>query len=189
MNLDTSLHDFIFSSEAQSMVHHIVDTWKPDDGKCILLVLPCSSRKPYRMSQSQRLYLDATYSSLSRASEFIEVATLSAVFGIVPRVYEDLPIITSYDFSLNRSSHTLGRHNEIIQVTTNRVRTFFDRHAKHFSSIVFYGRDRYITVMEHVVEAGYKEKTTIVGEKGLRLKGEGLTRLKAVLEKELDRFG
>jgi len=172
--------DLILSSEVEATVRLILDTWEPTPGKRILLILPCSARKPYRTSPSQKRYLRAMH-AVRGAEEAVEVATLSGVFGIVPRRFEDLPAVLGYNLSLNRSKHTRGKHREIIEVLSTRVGDFLKKHGAHYSCILFYGRDRYVSVINRAVSEMALENVRVIGSQGMRLKSEGLEQLKSAL--------
>jgi len=178
--------DLILSSEVEATVRLILDTWKPTPGKRTLLVLPCSAKKPYRTSPSQRRYLHAVY-AVEGAKEAVEVVTLSGVFGIVPRQFEDLPAVLSYNLSLNRSKHTRGKHREIIEVSSTRVRNFLRKYGAYYSCILFFGRDRYATVMNNAVSETLLDgvQVRVIGSRDIRLKSEGLEQLKSALDDAL----
>lgn len=172
--------DLLLSSEVEATVRLILDTWEPTPGKQILLILPCSAKKPYRTSPSQKRYLRAMH-AVSGAKEAVEVVTLSGVFGIVPRQFEDLPVVLRYNLSLNRSKHTKGKHREITKVLSVRVRDFLRKYGAHYSCILFYGRDRYVTVMNRAVSETPLDSVRVIGSRGIRLKSEGLEQLKSTL--------
>ncbi len=172
--------DLILSSKVEAAVRLILDTWEPTPGKRILLILPCSARKPYRTSPSQQLYLRAVY-AVPGAREVVEVVTLSGVFGIVPRQFEDLPSVLEYNLSLNRSKHTRGKRREIIEVLSTRVGDFLRKYGAHYSCTLFYGRDRYATVINRAVSEIPLNGVRVIGSRDIPLKSEGLEQLKSAL--------
>lgn len=174
----------ILSPEVEATVQTILDTWVPSLQKHILLILPCSAKKPYRTSRSQQLYMRAVY-EVKGAEAAVEVVTLSGVFGIVPREFEDLPIVQNYDLSLNRSKHTKGEHAKIISILAWRVGDFLERYGNCYSDILFYGRDRYARVINGANCRGLPVRVRIIGSGSIRLKSSGLVKLKNVLEDKL----
>ena len=169
--------DLVLSSEVEATVRLILGTWEPTPGKWILLILPCSAKKPYHTSSSQRRYLRAV-DTVPGAKEAVEVVTLSGVFGIVPQQFEDLPAVLGYNLSLNRSKHTRRKHREIIEILSTRVGAFLQKYGGHYSSILSYGRDRYVSVINRAASEMALENVRVIGSRGMRLKGEGLEQLK-----------
>lgn len=171
---------FMLSSEVTSVVQLILDRWQPSRGKRLLIALPCSASKPYRTSISQRLYLSAIH-SVEGAEQASEVVTLSGVFGIVPRQFEDLPAVVGYDFSLNRSKDTLGLHSTIIDILSTRIATFLQRFGPHYKKVIFYGRDRYATAAARAAVGLPGLEVQVIGAKDTRLKKEGLKQLQTAV--------
>jgi archaeosine synthase len=172
--------ELVLSPEVEATVQLIHDTWEPSPSKQILLILPCSAKKPYRTSPSQRRYLRVV-DTVPGAKEAVEVVTLSGVFGIVPRQFEDLPAVLRYNLSLNRSKHTRRKHREIIEVLSTRVGAFLQKYKGHYLSILSYGRDRYVSVINRAVSEMALENVRVIGLQGMRLKSEGLEQLKGAL--------
>lgn len=168
--------DFLLSKEVEQLVEEIISGYRPR-GK-VLLILPCSARKPYSNSVSQRLYWRTALTAFPQ-EEWLERATLSGVYGIVPAEWEKL--ISDYDFNLNRASYTRGRHKEIIALLAGRVARFLTRHAESFKAVVSYGRERYREVMEIVRQKLYLSHLWVLPEKEVPLRGEGLQQLEKTL--------
>lgn len=169
------------SPEVETTVKLILDTWKPTHGKKILLILPCSARKPYRESDSQQRYVSVS-DSVPGGRESIEIVSLSGVFGIVPRQFEELPEILSYNLSLNRASDTKGKHREIVEILATRVARFLLKHQAFYSHIFFYGRERYFDVFNVAISKTLTDHANVIGSRTMQLKTEGLVKLRATLE-------
>ena len=87
-NSHTSLSNPIVSK----WVDFMIDDYRPPDGlDQVLLLLPCSARKPYRMSKSHRKFLDVV-----GHSAFHEVMVTSPL-GLVPRDLEETWPASHYD--------------------------------------------------------------------------------------------
>ena len=87
-NSHTSLSNPIVSK----WVDFMIDDYRPPNGlDQVLLLLPCSARKPYRMSKSHRKFLDVV-----GHSAFHEVMVTSPL-GLVPRDLEETWPASHYD--------------------------------------------------------------------------------------------
>lgn len=100
--------ELIERPDVSLLVEEIFNNYKPS-GKKIMLILPCSAQKPYGESRSQRLYWEAAR-EVVKQEDVLERATLSGVYGIVPASFEKR--VMDYDFNLNRSCFTRGKHYE-----------------------------------------------------------------------------
>jgi predicted RNA-binding protein len=144
-------------------------------------VLPCSARKPYRQSPSQRLYWRAAVQAVSKPS-ILERATLSGIYGIVPASFEDR--VLDYDFNLNRASFTMGKHREIVGLLANRVACFLKQYGNSFAAVVAFGRERYWEVMHLAARDLKADKLWVIPRnKGTSLRREGLDELQSVLKR------
>ena len=77
-------------------VDYIIEEYKPPMGlDNVLMLLPCSARKPYRMSKSHRKFLDAI-----GHSAFHEVMVTSPL-GLVPRDLEETWPASHYDIPVS----------------------------------------------------------------------------------------
>jgi archaeosine synthase len=73
----------------------LLSRYLPPPTKSVLLLVPCSRTKPYRLSRSHRRFyaaLDGLY-----PSERVHVVSVSSPIGIVPRELEDVPPARHYD--------------------------------------------------------------------------------------------
>jgi archaeosine synthase len=75
----------------------IVQRYSPVDGKRIILLLPCSARKPYSDSKSHKRFRTAIESSVGRSSDLLSETILTSPLGLVPRELERAFPAASYD--------------------------------------------------------------------------------------------
>lgn len=174
--------ELIERPDVSLLVEEIFNNYKPS-GKKIMLILPCSAQKPYGESRSQRLYWEAAR-EVVKQEDVLERATLSGVYGIVPASFEKR--VMDYDFNLNRSCFTRGKHYEIMDILSIRVYQFLLRFGKEFDLIISYGRERYRQVMELAISnlkrSGQLDiRCAILPSKGKTLRKTGLLELKQVL--------
>jgi len=71
--------------------------YTPPEGKQIVLLLPCSAKKPYSDSKSHRRFLETIESALGRASGRVAQVILTSPLGIVPRELERIFPAANYD--------------------------------------------------------------------------------------------
>jgi archaeosine synthase alpha-subunit len=72
-----------------------LERYRPPPSKTVLLLVPCSKRKPYRQSRSHRRFAGALENL--RALERVHVVSVSSPIGLVPRELEDVPPARHYD--------------------------------------------------------------------------------------------
>lgn len=75
--------------------HRLLTRYVPPPSKSVLLLVPCSRTKPYRLSRSHRRF----YGALEGLSppERVHVVSVSSPIGLVPRELEDMPPARHYD--------------------------------------------------------------------------------------------
>ena len=73
----------------------LAERYRPPPSKEVLLLVPCSKTKPYRISRSHRRFA-AALEGLRRL-ERIHVVSVSSPIGLVPRELEDVPPARQYD--------------------------------------------------------------------------------------------
>lgn len=140
----------------------IPDTYRPPEGKEVLLLLPCTKDKPYRSTRSHQAVLAALYND-SR----VHVVTISGLYGPVPEELEDLSEIMLYDYVL--SPEAREQCNEV----SRRLTRFLERHGGNYRTIVAY-----------VTTRAYRE----VAQKALRAYRRGILLPKAPKEQTSKEF-
>lgn len=71
--------------------------YTPPSGKKIVLLLPCSAKKPYSDSKSHRRYLETLESALGKKIGNVAQAILTSPLGVVPRELERIYPAANYD--------------------------------------------------------------------------------------------
>ena len=77
------------------------ERYHPPPGKMIVLLLPCSARKPYSDSKSHRRFANAIHSSLGRARHNLAEVILTSPLGVVPRELERIFPASRYDIPVS----------------------------------------------------------------------------------------
>jgi predicted RNA-binding protein len=139
--------EYIGQPEVERFASYVLENFQPDEKK-ILVLLPCSAKKPYASSKTQRKYTQTIKEAAGDGYHLIQEATLSGVFGVVPREMEGFDAILDYSFSLNRSKYTRGYHQEILKILSDRVSKFLNEFGMHYIAMISYGRERYHTLAQ-----------------------------------------
>lgn len=96
-----------------------------------LLLMSCSSTKPYSESRTHRFVLHAL-KERGIDTEMVDVVTVSGLYGPVPSRFESAPAVVDYDFKLTRY-HTAQR-----RLVVRRVESFLTRHSRRYSVVAAY---------------------------------------------------
>lgn len=96
--------------------------YQPPANKRVLLVLPCSYEKPYSNSQVYSTIDNQLAVELGDGAELVHVVTLSGLYGPVPREFESVPEVLSYDFVLKKNN------KQQIALITDRFMDYLDKH-------------------------------------------------------------
>ncbi len=75
----------------------LVARYTPPEGKKIVLLLPCSARKPYSDSRSHRRFIETIENSIGPARHEIAEVILTSPLGVIPRELERIYPIANYD--------------------------------------------------------------------------------------------
>jgi archaeosine synthase len=73
----------------------LIERYRPPPSKTVLLVVPCSRTKPYRLSRSHRRFSSALEGLAGL--ERLHTVSVSSPIGVVPRELEDVPPARHYD--------------------------------------------------------------------------------------------
>ena len=98
---------------------YVASRYAPPPGKRIVVLLPCSARKPYSDSKSHRRYLSAIESTLGRNPHTVSQVILTSPLGLVPRELEriypasvyDIPVTGDWDYEeIQIGAEALKKH-------------------------------------------------------------------------------
>ncbi|MGB7443016.1 MAG: tRNA-guanine transglycosylase [Coleofasciculaceae cyanobacterium] len=121
--------------------------YQPPKDKRVLLIIPCSSGKPYSKSRTHRLIAERLEQALGEKTKLLEKVTLSGLYGIVPEKYEQEEPVLGYDFRLERFN------TEQITLVTDRLVNFLEHHGGHYNACIGYATSSaYRTVLEQVAK-------------------------------------
>ena len=119
--LHCNSHTSLSNPVVSKWVDFMTDEYQPPEGlDNVLMLLPCSARKPYRMSKSHRKFLDAI-----GHSAFHEVMVTSPL-GLVPRDLEETWPASHYDIPVT------GEWNlDEIERTSHMLKSLLERNNYH----------------------------------------------------------
>lgn len=132
--------------------------YRPTGDKKILLIIPCSREKPYSSSHTHKFLSTHLEEAIPDWQSKIDKVTLSGLYGPVPVAYETKPPVLEYEFSL------VGNNLAQIELCTNRLVQFLQRHGHCYDQCIAYGTSNaYRTVFEKTAKR--YERLTVFPEK------------------------
>ena len=108
-NFNLHLNSKINFTGDESLYHPIVEayqqrlleTYQFPKGKQVLLLLPCSAKKPYNQSRSHRFFYRQIKKSLRHEASTVEVWSLTSPLAVVPRDFESVYPCGFYDIPVS----------------------------------------------------------------------------------------
>ncbi|MFX0107828.1 MAG: DUF5591 domain-containing protein, partial [Candidatus Hodarchaeota archaeon] len=110
----------------------LVKRYSPPKSKSLILLLPCSARKPYSDSKSHRLFTQVVDSALGAARTNLSEVIVTSPLGVIPRELErvfpvqqyDLPVTGDWDHEETEIAaaalgHHLGKFNKDVVVVAH----------------------------------------------------------------------
>lgn len=121
----------------------LLNSYRPPEDRCVLLVIPCSGGKPYSISRSHRLIAERLTQALGERATLVHKVTLSGLYGPVPEEYENEPAVLGYDFRLEPTSTAQ------IALVADRLAAYLERYGDHYVACLGYATSRaYRTALE-----------------------------------------
>ena len=125
----TTTRDGLFRPEIHRFQKRVIHRFQPPTHAEILLLLPCSARKPYSFSKSHRRIKRVIYSLKNH--HCIQEIIITSPLGLVPRELELIYPAASYDISVSGDWYEDEKH--MIQQQLN---TFLDKHS--FNDVILH---------------------------------------------------
>lgn len=117
--------------------------YNPPTDRTILLLIPCSQKKPYGESRTHR----AVLSRLDDSRDNIHKVTLSGMYGPVPEEKESVDAVLKYDYVL------AGEDEAQVELVTDRLIKYLETHGDSYDTIVAYAvSTNYRDVIENALE-------------------------------------
>lgn len=119
----------------------IPQSYRPPQGKDILLLLPCSKDKPYKSARSHQAIRGAV------PDPRVHVVTISGLYGPVPEEWEERQEVLMYDYVLSPEA------KDQVEEVTRRLIDFLKRYGTHYKLITAYVTSRaYRTVAKKALK-------------------------------------
>jgi 7-cyano-7-deazaguanine tRNA-ribosyltransferase len=129
----------------------IPDSYCPPEDKNVLLIIPCSSKKPYSSSRTHRFLYQKIKERFDKDHPRIHKVTLSGLYGPVPEEFEMEEAILRYEFQL------LPQNSLQIDLLAERVIDYLEKFEDHYDGIYAYATSlAYRSVIESVLEKNKK---------------------------------
>lgn len=126
----------------------IPEDYSPPDGKRILLIIPCSGKKPYSKSRTHSILMSKIKDAFGEKAKKVHKVTLSGLYGPVPVEFEHEKPVLEYDFRLHRLDE------EQIELCASRIEEYLDKYASHYSTTLGYATSlAYRKVLEKVAKS------------------------------------
>ncbi len=117
----------------------------PPEDKNILLIIPCSSEKPYTDSRTHKFITTKIIQTFNGQSHRIHKVTLSGLYGPVPEEYEMAREVLGYDYHLDESNQSQ------MNLLITRMKEYIERHQDHYDVCIAYATSSsYRRVLERV---------------------------------------
>ena len=119
--LDQNLYDYLeeFTPTSYSTTHNLIgpesyhapairryreflaERYSPPQHKKLVVLLPCSSRKPYSDSKSHKRYIESIVSALGSLRTSVSETILTSPLGVIPRELERIFPAANYDIPVS----------------------------------------------------------------------------------------
>lgn len=119
------------------------DDYNPGDER-VLLVIPCSQTKPYSDSRTHRVVEEA----VSKWADDVHKVTVSGMYGPVPKAFEEIPPVKSYEYVLN------SVEKDRQQLVIDRLTEYLERYGSEFDVVVGYATSK---TYREVIERAFSE--------------------------------
>lgn len=119
-------------------------SYEPPPEKDVLLLIPCSQKKPYSESRTHSVLWD----KLGTRTEAVHKVTVSGMYGPVPVECERRQPVLEYDYVLAKED------GDQIELVTKRVRQYLEEYGYNYDLILGYVTSKtYRHVIENAFEA------------------------------------
>lgn len=165
-------------AEVRRFRERLLSRYRPPPSKSVLLLVPCSKTKPYRLSRSHRRFASALEGL--PGLERVQVVSVSSPLGLVPRELEDVYPARHYDIPVTgdwsgpEQTAVLAGLEHLLE--TGRYRTV----------IVHLDPEEYGFVQELLAARPPPPSVSWTLENGRTTSAEALARLRAAVDRSLD---
>jgi len=152
-----------------------VETFTPESWTKLIVLLPCSSKKPYSLSKSHRKF----HSIMKKKAKFLQIQEfiLTSPLGVIPRQLEGIYPVNSYEIPV-----TGDWDDTEIKITKNMLIKFLEKYDANTSIICHLPEGDYRKIITTVIDESENKFyfTDIVGS---TTSYESLASLENLIEK------
>jgi predicted RNA-binding protein len=117
--------------------------YAPPRDKKVLLIVPCSGKKPYSASRTHAFLRVRLRERFGQEADAVHKVTLSGLYGPVPKEYEREEPVLRYEFRL------VAQNTSQIALCTQRMAQFLSRYGSAYAGVFGYATSlAYRTVLE-----------------------------------------
>jgi len=161
------------------LTHRHFEVWQdylqrwycPPRKRDILLLLPCSHKKPYSKSKTHKKIL-RILKKFKNYRRIHQVMVSNA--GLVPREFENLYPFNSYDWDEKRETHEIKKR--YIEITAERIERYLSAHKKSYKRILCflrYDSESYKALKIASQRLGFEFRNLLSKETYNRIKSRG----------------
>ncbi len=124
----------------QEFRERAISNFEPETWTTLIILLPCSAKKPYSQSKSHKLF----YERIRKFSEFpnFQEFILTSPLGVIPRQFENIYPVNSYDISV-----TGDWNNEELNIAAKMLVKILEKYDKDIP-IVCHLENEYHEIVE-----------------------------------------
>ena len=124
----------------QEFRERAISNFEPETWTTLIILLPCSAKKPYSQSKSHKLF----YERIRKFSEFpnFQEFILTSPLGVIPRQFENIYPVNSYDISV-----TGDWNNEELNIAAKMLVKMLEKYDKDIP-IVCHLENEYHEIVE-----------------------------------------
>ncbi|MCI4366069.1 MAG: DUF5591 domain-containing protein, partial [Thermoplasmata archaeon] len=151
--------------------HRLLTRYVPPTSKSVLLMVPCSRTKPYRLSRSHRRFYGALEGLFP--IERVHVVSVSSPIGLVPQELEDMPPARHYDIPVTGDWEDRERAS-VVDGVRHLLRT------GHYRAAVFHLDPVEYAFLREALPPEFPVQWTLTGRR--TTSPEGLAALRAAVD-------
>ncbi|MFX0163725.1 MAG: DUF5591 domain-containing protein [Candidatus Hodarchaeota archaeon] len=157
----------------------VINNFEPEAWTTLIVLLPCSAKKPYSSSKSHKLF----YRAIRKFSEFpnFQEIIITSPLGAIPRQLENVYPVNSYDISV-----TGEWDSEEIQITSDMLTNLLKKYNQSIPIICHLEREYYKIVKK--VESNLPYTFFFSDIKGKPTSKESLESLEKLIHKHKNDF-
>ncbi|MFX1410522.1 MAG: DUF5591 domain-containing protein [Promethearchaeota archaeon] len=168
-----------YRPDFQEFRERVIENFEPEPWTKLIILLPCSAKKPYSESKSHKLFhkIIRKFPEFPHFQEFI----LTSPLGVVPRQLENIYPVNSYDISVTGEWNT-----EELTITVEMLIQILNKYSQDIP-IICHLEDNYLEIAN---EAASKLSSRFIFSKiyGRATSKESLQSLENLIKEQKDKY-